>query len=135
FRFLQSPLEILGNDQGWVTGLNMQHMQLGEPDASGRRRPLPIPGQVTREPADLVIVAIGNAPNPLIPAALPGLEMNKHGGIVVNEETMETSIPGIFAGGDIVLGSATVILAMGEGRKAARAIHAWLTKDKDKTSP
>lgn len=134
FRFLQSPLEILGNDQGWVTGLSMQHMQLGEPDASGRRRPLPIPGQVTREPADLVIVAIGNAPNPLIPAALPGLEMNKHGGIVVNEETMETSIPGIFAGGDIVLGSATVILAMGEGRKAARAIHAWLTKDKDETS-
>lgn len=128
FHFLQNPTEILGNSQGWVTGLTVQQMQLGEPDASGRRRPLPIPGQVSTVLADLVIVAIGNAPNPLIPAALPGLEMNRHGGIVVNEETMETSIPGIFAGGDIVLGSATVILAMGEGRKAARAIHSWLMK-------
>ncbi|MCX6097796.1 MAG: NADPH-dependent glutamate synthase [Caldiserica bacterium] len=126
--FLQNPVEILGNPGGWVTGLTVQQMQLGEPDASGRRRPLPIPGQISNVPADVVVVAIGNSPNPLIPAALPGLGVNKHGGIVTDEETMETSIPGIFAGGDIVLGAATVILAMGQGRKAAGAIHAWLTR-------
>lgn len=132
FDFLESPTEILGNQDGWVTGLTMQKMQLGEPDASGRRRPIPIPGQVETIPADIVIVAIGNNPNPLIASALPGLELNRHGGIVANEETMETSIPGIYAGGDIVLGAATVILAMGEGRKAARAIHAKLTAGESK---
>jgi glutamate synthase (NADPH/NADH) small chain len=103
-------------------------MQLGEPDASGRRRPLPIAGQTSDVPADVVVVGIGNNPNPLIPAALPSLQMNRHGGIITDEDTMETSVPGIFAGGDIVLGAATVILAMGQGRQAARAIHAWLTK-------
>ena len=128
FHFLQNPVEILGNRDGWVTGLTVQKMQLGEPDASGRRRPLPIAGQTYNVPADIVVVAIGNNPNPLIPAALPGLQTNKHGGIIADEETMETSIPGIFAGGDIVLGAATVILAMGQGRKAAHAIHAWLTR-------
>jgi glutamate synthase (NADPH/NADH) small chain len=87
---------------------------------------LPIAGQTSAVPADIVVVGIGNNPNPLIPAALPGLQLNRRGGINTNDDTMETSIPGIFAGGDIVLGAATVILAMGQGRKAARAIHAWL---------
>jgi glutamate synthase (NADPH/NADH) small chain len=128
FHFLQNPVKILGNREGWVTGLTVQKMQLGEPDASGRRRPLPIAGQTSNVPADVVVVAIGNNPNPLIPAALPSLQMNKHGGIITDENTMETSVPGVFAGGDIVLGAATVILAMGQGRKAARAIHAWLTR-------
>ena len=128
FHFLQNPVEILGNGEGWVTGLTVQQMQLGEPDASGRRRPLPIAGQTSHVPADVVVVAIGNDPNPLIPAALPGLQVNKHGGIITDEDTMETSVPGVFAGGDIVLGAATVILAMGQGRKAARAIHAWLMR-------
>ena len=127
FRFLENPLEILGGTDGWVTGLTVQKMQLGEPDASGRRRPLPIAGETSNVPADVVVVAIGNNPNPLIPAALPGLQLNQHGGIVTNEDTMETSVPGVFAGGDIVLGAATVILAMGQGRKAARAIHAYLS--------
>ena len=127
FHFLENPLEILGGTEGWVTGLTVQKMQLGEPDASGRRRPLPIAGQTSNVPADVVVVAIGNNPNPLIPAALPGLQVNQHGGIVTNEDTMETSVPGVFAGGDIVLGAATVILAMGQGRKAARAIHAYLS--------
>jgi glutamate synthase (NADPH/NADH) small chain len=130
FHFLQNPIEILGNSEGWVTGLRIQQMQLGEPDASGRRRPLPVAGQTSNAPADVVVVAIGNNPNPLIPSALPGLQTNKHGGIITNDETMETSIPGVFAGGDIVLGAATVILAMGQGRKAARAIHAWLMEGK-----
>ena len=127
FRFLENPLEILGGTDGWVTGLTVQKMQLGEPDASGRRRPLPVAGQTSNVPADVVVVAIGNNPNPLIPTALPGLQVNQHGGIVTNEDTMETSVPGVFAGGDIVLGAATVILAMGQGRKAARAIHAYLS--------
>jgi glutamate synthase (NADPH/NADH) small chain len=129
FHFLQNPIEILGNSEGWVTGLKIQQMQLGEPDASGRRRPLPVAGQTSNAPADVVVVAIGNNPNPLIPSALPGLQTNSHGAIITNDETMETSVPGVFAGGDIVLGAATVILAMGQGRKAARAIHAWLMRD------
>jgi glutamate synthase (NADPH/NADH) small chain len=128
FHFLQNPLEVLGNPDGWVSGLTLQKMQLGEPDASGRRRPLPVPGRTSTISADVVVVAIGNNPNPLIPAALPSLQMNRHGGIITNEETMETSVPGVFAGGDIVLGAATVILAMGQGRKAAQAIHALLMK-------
>lgn len=128
FSFLQNPIEILGNDEGWVAGLRIQQMQLGEPDASGRRRPLPVPGQTSDMPADVVVVAIGNNPNPLIPSVLPGLATNSHGAIVTDSETMETSIPSVYAGGDIVLGAATVILAMGQGRKAARAIHDRLAR-------
>jgi glutamate synthase (NADPH/NADH) small chain len=123
FRFLEAPLEIVGTQEGWVQGITTQKMALGEPDGSGRRRPVPIPGATDHVEADVVVVAIGSAPNPLIPSALPDLRVNRDGGVVVNEETMETSVPGIFAGGDIVLGSATVILAMGQGRVAARAIH------------
>ena len=126
FELLQSPTQILGDEHGWVTGLQVQRMELGEPDASGRRRPVPVPGSERVLPLDTVIVAIGNAPNPLVPRATPGLRTTKWGNIVVDPETQRTSMKGVFAGGDIVLGSATVILAMGEGRRAATAIAKYL---------
>lgn len=126
FELLQSPTRILGDERGWVSGLEVQRMELGEPDASGRRRPVPIPGSERVLPLDTVIVAIGNAPNPLVPRATPGLRTAKWGNIVVDPETQRTSMKGVFAGGDIVLGSATVILAMGEGRRAAAAIAKYL---------
>jgi glutamate synthase (NADPH/NADH) small chain len=101
-------------------------MELGEPDASGRRRPVQVEGSNYIMDVDLVVVAIGNSSNPLIPQTTPGLKVNKWGNITVNEETMETSRPGVFAGGDIVTGGATVILAAGAGKKAARAIHKYI---------
>jgi glutamate synthase (NADPH/NADH) small chain len=128
FRWLSAPLEIYGNDEGFVTGMRIQRMELGEPDASGRRRPVPIAGSEYDIAVDTVIVAIGQSPNPLATRATPGLELNRHGCIVVDKVTQMASIPGIFAGGDIVTGAATVILAMGAGKQAARGIHAWLGK-------
>ena len=101
-------------------------MELGEPDASGRRRPVPVKGSETEVPVDTVIMSIGNGPNPLISQTTPGLATNKHGNLIADPETAKTSLRGVFAGGDIVLGAATVILAMGEGRKAARAIDQFL---------
>lgn len=127
FRWLSAPLEIFGNEEGFVTGMRIQRMELGEPDSSGRRRPLPIPGSEYEIPIDTVIVAVGQGPNPLVTRTTPGLELNRHGCIVVDKATQMSSIPGVFAGGDIVTGAATVILAMGAGRKAA-AIHDWLGK-------
>jgi glutamate synthase (NADPH/NADH) small chain len=126
FRWLSAPLEIYGNAEGFVTGMRIQRMELGEPDASGRRRPVPVTGSEYDIEVDTVIIAIGQGPNPLATRATPGLELNRHGCIVVNKETMESSIPGVFAGGDIVTGAATVILAMGAGKQAARGIHDWL---------
>ncbi len=126
FHLLVNPIRILGNDDGWVTGMEMVRMQLGEPDASGRRRPVPIEGSEFKFDVDVVIVAIGNSPNPLVPRETPGLNVNKWGGIIVDETTGATSLPGVYAGGDIVLGAATVILAMGEGRRAAEAMHAYM---------
>ncbi|MDY5955504.1 MAG: NADPH-dependent glutamate synthase [Kiritimatiellia bacterium] len=126
FHTLGNAVEILGDDQGRVNGMVCVRFELGEPDASGRRSPVQIPGSEHTVPIDAVIVAIGNSSNPLIPATTEGLEVNKRGNIVVNPETNETSIKGVFAGGDIVLGAATVILAMGEGRKAAAAINEYL---------
>jgi len=128
FRWLSAPVEIYGNEEGFVTGMRIQRMELGEPDASGRRRPVPIPGSEYDIEVDTVIVAIGQSPNPLATRATPGLELNRHGCIVVDQTTMMSSIPGIFAGGDIVTGAATVILAMGAGKTAARGIHEWLGK-------
>ena len=129
FRWLSAPVEIHGNEDGFVTGMRIQRMELGEPDASGRRRPVPIPGSEYDIEVDTVIVAIGQSPNPLATRATSGLELNRHGCIVVDQETMmSTSIPGIFAGGDIVTGAATVILAMGAGKTAAKGIHDWLGK-------
>ena len=126
FRVLQNAKRVLGDEAGHVVGLECLRYELGEPDASGRRSPVAIPGSEFVLDVDTVVVAVGNASNPLIPATTEGLEVNKRGNIVVNPETNATSIPGVFAGGDIVLGAATVILAMGEGRRAAAGINAYL---------
>ena len=107
--------------------MRIQRMELGEPDASGRRRPVVLEGSEYDVAVDLVVVAVGVSPNPLIPSALSELNVTKWGTIEVNEETMQSSIPEIFAGGDIVRGGATVILAMGDGRKAAASMHRYLS--------
>jgi glutamate synthase (NADPH/NADH) small chain len=125
FMFLVNPLELLGDEQGWVRAVRMQRMELGEPDASGRRRPVPIKGSEFQLPCDIAIVAIGTRANPLLTATCPDLRLNKWGNIEVDEHQM-TSIPGVFAGGDIVRGGATVILAMGDGKTAAAAIDQYL---------
>jgi len=126
FDFLVAPLEVVGNDKKWVTGLKCQRMQLGEPDQSGRRSPVPIPGSEFVLECDVVVVAIGTRANPLLTATCPELKLNKRGNIEVDASGM-TSLPGVFAGGDIVRGAATVILAMGDGKKSAQAIEAYLT--------
>lgn len=130
FQFLQAPVAFLGNDQGWLKEMRVISMELGEPDASGRRRPIPIEGSERVVPVDLAIVAVGNGSNPIIQRTTEKLDFNRWGNIVVDEATMETSIPGVYAGGDIVTGGATVILAMGAGRQAARAIHTYLESKK-----
>ncbi len=127
FHLLTNPTAVLGTDEGWVRGLQCVEMTLGEPDASGRRRPIEKAGSEFELAVETVIIAIGNSPNPLIKATTPGLETQKWGGIVVEEETMATSLPGIYAGGDAVTGAATVILAMGAGKKAAKAIDDLLS--------
>lgn len=119
---LANPIEYTGDERGRVTAMKVQRMELGEPDESGRRAPVAVPGAVDTIPVDLVIVSVGVSPNPLIPEAVKDLEMSRRGTIVVNEETMQSSIDDLFAGGDIVRGGATVILAMGDGRRAARAM-------------
>ena len=125
FLFLVAPLEILGDDRGWARAVRLQRMELGEPDASGRRRPVPVVGSEFELPADIVVVAIGTRANPLLTATCPELKLNKWGNIEVDAKGM-TSIPGVFAGGDIVRGGATVILAMGDGKQAATAIDEYL---------
>jgi len=126
FVMLTSPLEILGDDGGWAAALRCQKMQLGEPDDSGRRRPVPVAGEVFDLEADVVVNALGTRANPLLTATVPELELNSWGNIEA-QEGGATSIPGVFAGGDIVRGGATVILAMGDGKRAAEAIHARLS--------
>ncbi len=127
FHFLTNPLQFLGNDEGWVTEIECQRMELGEPDASGRRRPVPVKGSEFRLSVDTVIVSIGNGANPLVPSTTPGLNTNKWGNILADQETGKTSKRAVWAGGDIVIGAATVILAMGAGRKAAASMHEFLT--------
>jgi glutamate synthase (NADPH) small chain len=122
FTFLVQPLEILGDENGYVNGIKVIHNKLGDPDETGRRRPVPIPGTEEIIPFDSVIIAIGQSPSPLIPSTYKKLKVGKYGNIIVDPETCETSIPGIFAGGDIATGAATVISAMGMGRKAAKSI-------------
>jgi glutamate synthase (NADPH/NADH) small chain len=129
FEMLTAPVEVLGDKDGWVKGLKCIRMQLGEPDQSGRRRPVPIPGSEFTIDCDLVVVAIGTGANPLLTKTTPGLKLNKWDYIETDENLM-TSIPGVFAGGDIVRGSATVILAMGDGKKAAQNIHNYLSAKK-----
>ena len=126
FKFLNNPAAVIGND-GWVTGLEVVKQELGEPDASGRRSPVPVEGSNYVIDVETVIIAIGQSPNPLIRQTTPGLQTQKWGGIIVEEETMETSKPCVYAGGDTVTGAATVILAMGAGKKAAAAIDAKLS--------
>lgn len=127
FEYLVAPTEVVGNEKKWVTGLKCVRMQLGEPDASGRARPVVIPGSDFIIPCDTVVVAIGTRANPLLTATSPDLKLNKWGNIIADDNGM-TSIPGVFAGGDIVRGAATVILAMGDGKRAAKAIHDYLSR-------
>jgi glutamate synthase (NADPH/NADH) small chain len=126
FDLLTLPLRLIGDANGWVREIECQKMELGEPDASGRRKPVPVEGSNFRVPFDAVVIAIGNSPNPLIPMTTPGLEISKKGGIVTNAETAQSSRPNIWAGGDIVRGAATVISAMGDGRIAAASMHKYL---------
>ena len=121
FHLLTNPVRVLG-DEGWVAGLECLRMELGEPDASGRRRPVPVPGSEFILPAETVVVAIGQGPNPVLTRGAMGLALDKRGYIIADQETGATSLPNVYAGGDIVTGSATVIAAMGAGKAAARAI-------------
>lgn len=129
FHTLHNPIEYIGDDKGHVKQMRLQCMELGEPDASGRRRPVPIEGKIVTIDVDEVIVSIGVSPNPLIPHTFQGLDITKKGTIVVNEN-LESSVPDVFAGGDIVRGGATVILAMGDGRKAAASMDEYLKSKK-----
>ena len=122
FLTLHNPIEYLADENGRVRAMRLQRMELGEPDASGRRSPVPVEGDIVEMPVDQVIVSVGVSPNPLIPNSIDGLEVTRRGTLVVNDDTLETTLPLMFAGGDIVRGGATVILAMGDGRKAAAAM-------------
>jgi glutamate synthase (NADPH/NADH) small chain len=126
FQWLTNPVKILGNGQGWVAGMECIRMVLGEPDASGRRAPVEQPGTNFEIPVDTVIYALGTRANPIIAKSTPGLKTNQWGYIEVDEQTGMTSFPGVFAGGDIVTGSATVILALGAGRRAAKGMLQYL---------
>jgi glutamate synthase (NADPH/NADH) small chain len=124
-QFLANPIEILGTEDGWVRGVRCIRMQLGEPDASGRRRPEPVPGSEFEIPCQILIEALGTRANPLLTRTTPDLKVNKGGYIEVDADN-QTSIPGVFAGGDIVRGAATVILAMGDGKRTAAGIDRYL---------
>ena len=125
FRMLSNPVEIIGDEKGWVNGIRCIRMELGEPDESGRRSPVPVPGSEFEIEADSVIMALGTSPNPLIARTTAGLDTTRRGCLVADEDGVTTR-PGVFAGGDAVTGAATVILAMGAGRKAAAAIDRYI---------
>jgi glutamate synthase (NADPH/NADH) small chain len=127
FFLLTNPTRYIGNEKGRLTGMECLKMELGEPDASGRRRPVPIEGSEFQIECDLCIVAVGSGANPLLTSSTEGMKLNKWGYIIADEETGKTTKKGVWAGGDIVTGAATVILAMGAGRKAADSIHKYLT--------
>ena len=127
FRFLRSPLELIGDENENITAVRTQVMELGEPDADGRCKPVPVEGQTEDIEVDAVVIAIGTTPNPLISRKVPELKTTKKGTYVFNEETLETSLDGVFAGGDAARGAATVILAVGDGKKAAAGIHKKLS--------
>jgi glutamate synthase (NADPH/NADH) small chain len=130
FKFLTTPMKFLGDETGWVTGMECIAMQLGEPDDSGRRRPIPLEGSEFVMDVDTVIIAIGQTPNPIIQRTTKGLKTTKWGTIVVNDKTGKTTRKRVYAGGDVVSGAATVISAMGAGKKAARSIHKYLLRKK-----
>jgi glutamate synthase (NADPH/NADH) small chain len=133
FMVLTNPTEILGDAQGWVRAVRCQRMELGEPDASGRRSPVPVPGSEFELACDLFIEAVGTRANPLLTQTTPELKLNRWGNIAADENGA-TSIKGVYAGGDIVRGGATVILAMGDGKRAANAIHAYLMAQQQATA-
>ena len=133
-RLLNNPIEILSDDSGWVRAVRCIKMELGEPDSSGRRRPVPIEGSEFEIPCQAFIEAIGTSANPLLTQTTPGLKVNRWGYIIIDDNNM-TSIPGVFAGGDIVRGAATVILAMGDGKCSAASIHKYLMGDSAETVP
>ena len=126
FDVLCNPVRIIGNDEGWITGVECIRMELGEPDASGRRRPVPGEGSVFTVDANMMVIAIGSRTNPLIAQTTPGLDVTDRNLVVADPETGATSKPGVFAGGDTVIGAATVILAMGAGKRAAAGIADYL---------
>jgi glutamate synthase (NADPH/NADH) small chain len=126
FKLLTNPVRFLGNDQGWVTAMECVEMELGEPDESGRRRPVTKKGSEFTMEVDTVVVALGTTPNPLVPTTTKGLDITKRGTVVADEETGKTTKPGVWAGGDVVTGAATVISAMGAAKKAAASIDAYL---------
>ena len=127
FRLLTNPVRILGDENGWVSGVECVRMELGEPDASGRRRPQAVEGSEFVIGIDMLVMAVGSKSNPLIAKTTPGLDVTPRNLIVADERTCATSKPGVFAGGDAVIGAATVILAMGAGKRAAAGIAAYLT--------
>ena len=126
FKILTNPVEILPDDNGFVRAITCIQMKLGEPDASGRRRPIEIPGSEFTMDVDTVIMSLGTSPNPLLRTTTPGLETNKHGCIVTGGDDGDTSREGVYAGGDAVTGAATVIKAMGAGKAAAKAIDTYI---------
>lgn len=128
FNMLTLPIRYIGNENGWLKAIECLKMELGEPDASGRRRPVEVPDSNFIIELDAAVVAIGNSPNPLVPSTTPGLETKKNGTLIADPETGKTTKDRVWAGGDIVTGAATVILAMGAGRKAARSIHEFLSQ-------
>jgi glutamate synthase (NADPH/NADH) small chain len=130
FDLLCNPVQILGDENGKVNAIECVRMELGEPDASGRRKPVPVEGSNFKIPVDCVVMAIGNSPNPLIRSTTKGIEANSHGCIIVKDDTMETTREGVFAAGDAVSGAATVILAMGGGKEAARSIDKYIRSKK-----
>jgi glutamate synthase (NADPH/NADH) small chain len=132
FELLVAPLRVLSNAEGWVCGLECQRMRLGDPDDSGRRKPEAVPGSEFTIDCDLVVSAIGTRANPLLTQTCPDLKLNTYGNIIVDQDLM-SSLPGVFAGGDIVRGAATVILAMGDGKTAAKRIDAWLERSAVRT--
>ncbi|MFZ2054454.1 MAG: FAD-dependent oxidoreductase, partial [Candidatus Aminicenantales bacterium] len=134
FDLLTLPVCLSGDENGWVKEMECLRMELGEPDSSGRRKPIAIEGSNFIVSFDAVVIAIGNSPNPLIPMTTPGLEISRKGGIVTNPETGRSSRPRIWAGGDIVRGAATVISAMGDGRIAAASIHKYLMGEEEEVS-
>lgn len=132
FKLLTNPIRIIGNEKGEVAALECIQMELGEPDASGRRRPVVVPGSEFQFPVDNVVVAIGQGPNPILLKSTKGLNLNQYGYIQVDPETMATNIPGVYAGGDIVTGAATVIAAMGAGKAAARQMMEFCKRKTEK---
>jgi glutamate synthase (NADPH/NADH) small chain len=134
-KLLNNPLKIIGDERHRVTSMEVIKMELGEPDSSGRRRPVPIEGSEWVMEVDTVVVAIGNKPNPLVPQTTSELEVTKWGTVVVEDHTMQTSMPGVYAGGDIVSGAATVILAMGQAKIASRAIDHYLRTGRNPDPP